>query len=1000
MHAGYSTFGQQQPVYNINKYNGLTSNHVYCTLVDKYGYLWISTPDGVFRYNGYTFRKYDYDDGLPSVDVWNMYEDSKGRIWLLTIAYGLGYIENTRFHNVTIPDSIEATKVYPAHFKQVDSYFVFLNNLHLGGKTIMYGLVDDDTLYYLSGSFDPISDDVIILDTMFAVSNDSALKTYSIPDAIKKRELANQTIKSRPTVANKRKLDHCIIRGAFADKYTYYSNPKDKHITFYNPFKNFLKSVSINPENKGEYIIHGYVLDDSMTVLTNKAVYRIDSSLEVHGEMSYRAYFARHPSDFSPIYYLVDTLWGRLISTIDEGVYINRGSDGAFLEMPLDLTDYYFVGYNADGNGYWWKESENRLIIVGDGKILQSRILTDVFDIKRIKPYTDGKAIIFSNKNLLLLDEDGRTSNLLTMGGVIYHNSKKVDVDSVFAYIYYGSYDAVVKNKEDLYIVAGSWLGLLHLRPDFDNKIFRTETLDIGLYKNIFFYEKWDALVCYTNNGLLVYNISTGNIIRLTAKEIKQTGITDIQKICADSFGHFFIKDYSHLYMFDPVNLHLKVVLSNYNLKEAAINVVGNKLTVAGTFGVLHTSIAPSGQFYNTHTYGNEKGSYYNYISGVQFAERNVLLQTDNGSYLVNINEDTTESNLSNSYRLLLNYGDDLQQLHGNDTITVQQNVNSIGADVIRPSGTGELNIEYAINESGYTRTGTQIVLPDMAPGSYNTVRLVASDNSWRSKPHVFTVYIIPQWWQTTRAQRILFIILIILGLAAIYLIVLLTRRAVNNANEKRNQRRELELKSIYSQINPHFIFNSLSTAQYFVKKNRNKEAYEHIHQFSDLLRSYIKSSRNKYISIAEEIENLENYLQLQLTRFEEKFDYHILVDEHINAKQTSIPSLLLQPLVENALNHGIFHLEDKGELNIAFRQDDADKSTLVCIVDDNGIGRKKAKEIRSEKIRKADSYGTILIKELIDTFNKYEKISIHLEYIDKTAPETGTTVVVKIKKL
>src|SRR5690606_18394698 len=126
---------------------------------------------------------------------------------------------------------------------------------------------------------------------------------------------------------------------------------------------------------------------------------------------------------------------------------------------------------------------------------------------------------------------------------------------------------------------------------------------------------------------------------------------------------------------------------------------------------------------------------------------------------------------------------------------------------------------------------------------------------------------------------------------------------------------------------------------------------------------------------------------------FEDKFDYQFIVDNTVKASAIKIPSLLLQPLVENALNHGIFHSTDKGLLIVSFNTDEL-TNELVIIVDDNGIGRQKSKELRNSMKRKVDSYGNILIKELIDTFNKYEKIRIALKYIDKTAPATGTTVI------
>jgi len=266
-------------------------------------------------------------------------------------------------------------------------------------------------------------------------------------------------------------------------------------------------------------------------------------------------------------------------------------------------------------------------------------------------------------------------------------------------------------------------------------------------------------------------------------------------------------------------------------------------------------------------------------------------LKTDNGTFIV-WPDKTTGLTENENYRVVIDNSGSLINMYNGDTLYINQTTNALGIDVIKPTGSGNLIITYSVNGSNYTNTGYQLILPALKPGSYNTVSIIASDDSWRSKPIKFTIYVQPKWWQTQTAKRVIVVLSLLAFIGFVYLVIVMTRRFVNKANERRNQRRELELKSIYSQINPHFIFNSLSTAQYFVKKNQNKEAFEHINQFSDLLRAYIKSSRAKYITIAEEIETLENYLQLQLTRFEEKFEYTIEVDKSVNAGKVKIPSL------------------------------------------------------------------------------------------------------------
>ena len=164
-------------------------------------------------------------------------------------------------------------------------------------------------------------------------------------------------------------------------------------------------------------------------------------------------------------------------------------------------------------------------------------------------------------------------------------------------------------------------------------------------------------------------------------------------------------------------------------------------------------------------------------------------------------------------------------------------------------------------------------------------------------------------------------------------------------------------------------------------------------------MRAYLKSSQDRYITIADEIEMLRNYIDLQRTRFEGKFDFTIEIDNKLPVRDIKIPSLLLQPLVENAINHGLFHKGEGGLLQLKFMQGSSNDE-LICIIEDNGIGRERSKEINKNNTARGESYGTKLTRQLIDVYKEFEKINIYLEYIDKQAPETGTIVKLTIKNI
>src|SRR5690606_28820280 len=115
--------------------------------------------------------------------------------------------------------------------------------------------------------------------------------------------------------------------------------------------------------------------------------------------------------------------------------------------------------------------------------------------------------------------------------------------------------------------------------------------------------------------------------------------------------------------------------------------------------------------------------------------------------------------------------------------------------------GTGELDIKYSINGAKYTNSGNQIVIPKLEPGTFNVVSVTPSDYAWKAKPVLFYIYIVPYLWQTPLAKKVIFILVLLALLGMVYIIIIFTRRITNQNNDRRNQRRELELKSIYSQI-------------------------------------------------------------------------------------------------------------------------------------------------------------------------------------------------------
>jgi two-component system LytT family sensor kinase len=218
------------------------------------------------------------------------------------------------------------------------------------------------------------------------------------------------------------------------------------------------------------------------------------------------------------------------------------------------------------------------------------------------------------------------------------------------------------------------------------------------------------------------------------------------------------------------------------------------------------------------------------------------------------------------------------------------------------------------------------------------------------------------------------------------------------NMKQQKTNNNLLALKSLRSQMNPHFIFNALNSVNSFIAGNDERTANKYLSDFSMLMRAVLENSEEDFIPLQKEIELLELYTKLEHFRFQDKFDYDITVDENVNVEEFQIPPMLLQPYIENAVWHGLRYKTEKGQLNINITQ--IDKGELKISITDDGIGRTKSKAMKTENQKKHNSKGLGNIKKRVAILNEMykDKVDVFIEdYLD--AEDSGTKVVVTLKK-
>ncbi|RSC95870.1 tetratricopeptide repeat-containing sensor histidine kinase [Tenacibaculum singaporense] len=206
-----------------------------------------------------------------------------------------------------------------------------------------------------------------------------------------------------------------------------------------------------------------------------------------------------------------------------------------------------------------------------------------------------------------------------------------------------------------------------------------------------------------------------------------------------------------------------------------------------------------------------------------------------------------------------------------------------------------------------------------------------------------------------------------------------------------------LALKSMRSQMNPHFIFNALNSVNSFIAVNDERSANRYLSEFSALMRSVLENSDEDFIPLTKEIELLELYVKLEHNRFKDKFDYNINIDKSIPLDEYSIPPMLLQPYIENAIWHGLRYKKEKGNLNISMTYKDS--NSIQILIEDDGVGRQQSMEMKTKNQLKQKSKGMSTIKKRIAILNDMYQDKITVAVSDAFEDGSGTKVELTLKK-
>ena len=237
--------------------------------------------------------------------------------------------------------------------------------------------------------------------------------------------------------------------------------------------------------------------------------------------------------------------------------------------------------------------------------------------------------------------------------------------------------------------------------------------------------------------------------------------------------------------------------------------------------------------------------------------------------------------------------------------------------------------------------------------------------------------------------------------LLAVLIALLLLRQSKLNAKRRISEMDQKILEvtqaNLRQQMNPHFIFNTLNSIQYYMYKHDKLATNNYLTKFSSLIRKILENSQHTAVPVRDELDALQLYLELESIRFRDKFDYEIRVDDEIDPLMYKIPTMLIQPYVENAICHGLMYREKKGTVKIAL---DHGKDCLVCTIEDNGIGREASRELRKNKEKTYNSLGTRITESRLNLVNSLYGTSLKTTFtdlMDEQGNAAGTRVEIHI---
>lgn len=985
---GSDIHAQEHFYYHYNTMNGLPNNRVNAVTQDKQGNIWVPSEKGITQFNGKSFKTFTTKEGLPTNDIFFSSILRTNEVWLYDNSPNITYIKQDTVHSRLISNPVEHSTLY------IKPYYYDYNGL------VVATTIDNKNIVVIADS------NIFVFDTRKFIKSITALNTlvpvelYTDENLISKCGLSTngevftlafdslvfiydfKTGNVRSARLNGR-VDHADQKDNYSQLFSHYfmyMSGNSSLLRFLDI--NSLKTTTIDlleyDSNYNGSVMH--IIEDSSRIMITSAndfFIEVDNQLQVvdtfrwTGKQKVKNIYR----DYSGNYWIATNQDGLIF--ISKYLYPFKKKKVNGIKNKI-LNIYSFEGK------YFVFDKSSQLHITDSGfNIIRTIPLPVVY-----KSYPE------INNYWCFPDNKGGYYIASAYGHYYLNNSLSLwplPLDSAVAYKNY-CYDT---GNNRLAIASSSGLRL------FNNGHSMTE---VDKYRHTRFMN-----ISQTTDGGYWATNDLGRIIRFDEnfEIIKDTTVKGRISFSTSIDGAlvYAVEDYG-LYYYNVDDNSIKLILPDDNFQYYKR---GRSGVWTGNKNYIELLTIENGKCIISKKYLNLEGLLYHEIYNINECDSDSYLLCDNGvvalpgaSFTYKNDTGFTSSIYLSSITITQNNTCFFSKTDSIFTYTYSPQNIILNFSCNSLSFLGNVSYKYLVegDSKGWLTGNTETIsYPSLSPGTYKLrIKAVVNNTDLETKECVFTLVVTPLWWQSMLFKIVVFIVIA----GAIAAIIFLWVRRIRKQEEwktyiyKKNA--ELELSALQSQMNPHFIFNSLSSLQSFIKTNRKEEANELLQKFSTLVRLYLDFSRSRLITLEQELESLKQYTYIEQVRFSNRFKTVFKIRNTTSARlsELKIPPMLIQPFIENAVNHGVRHKTDgPGVIKVFIL---IGQYYITVVVDDNGIGRKRAELMKN---RQFPSIGNTLIKDRIDILNESDAADIDVsikDKVNKTGNAAGTRVILRVK--